>query len=491
MDIIKLYTRISLLAYFILNISQLIAQNDTIVVDDSSRLGEDTTVHVADLVETNSLVTEKETDDGKTIVYHFTLNDGIMPPAWRLIQRATDEAKAANADYIVFRLNTYGGMVDMADSIRTRLLNIEIPTVVFINNNAASAGALISIACDSIYMIKGANIGAATVVNQTGEQMPDKYQSYMRSTMRSTAEAQGRDPKIAEAMVDDRISIPGVIDSGYTLTFTTTEAIENGFCEGQVESIKEIIEERLGLDNYEIVEYKEDLMDKVIAFLLNPAVSGVLMLMIMGGIWFELQTPGVGFPLIAAIIGAVLYFAPLYLEGLAENWEILLFVVGIILLAVEIFVLPGFGVAGISGMLIIIASLTLALLQNVVFDFSFVDIDQVALALARVVIVFIVGIGVMAFFGRNLLDSGFFQKMVVQEVQDASKGYTVAEEKTTSLIGKTGVAVTDLRPSGKVEVNDQRYDGSAEGEFIDKETVVKVVRVMGHFVYVLKGDKQA
>jgi len=372
----------------------------------------------------------------------------------------------------------------MADSIRTRLLNMPMPTIVYINNNAASAGALISIACDSIYMVKGANIGAATVVNQTGEPMPDKYQSYMRSTMRSTAEAQGRDPRIAEAMVDDRIYIQGIIDSGYTLTFTTSEAIENGFCEGEVESIKEIIEEHLGIEDYEIVEYKEDTLDKLIAFLMNPAVSGLLMLMIMGGIWFELQTPGVGFPLAAAIVGAILYFAPLYLEGLAENWEILLFVVGIILLGIEVFVLPGFGVAGIAGIAFVITSLTLALLQNVVFDFSFVDIDQVALALARVVIVFFVGIGLMLLFGRTVLDSTFFQKMVVQGVQDSSQGYSVAEEKTSSLIGATGVAVTDLRPAGKVEIQDVRYDASTEGEFIEKGATVKVNRVMGHFVYV-------
>ncbi|MCB0506611.1 MAG: nodulation protein NfeD, partial [Cyclobacteriaceae bacterium] len=158
------------------------------------------------------------------------------------MQKAFVEAEEWNADLILIDMNTYGGMVIHADSMRTKILNSKIPVWVFINNNAASAGALISIACDSIYMRKGANIGAATVVNQTGEAMPDKYQSYMRSTMRSTAEAKGRNPEIAQAMVDESIKVDGVSDSGKVLTFTAIEAMQHGFCEGMHESVKELLE---------------------------------------------------------------------------------------------------------------------------------------------------------------------------------------------------------------------------------------------------------
>jgi len=310
--------------------------------------------------------------DDKAIIYTFRLNDDIMPPSMRLVDRALAEAKEAKADYIIMVLNTYGGRVDIADSMRTKLLDAEATVAVLIKDNAISAGALISIACDSIYMSKGGGIGAATVVSgEDGAQMPDKYQSFMRAKMRATAETNGRDPDIAEAMVDDRIHIEGIIDSGYTLTFTAEEAIKHGYCEGYAENINEVIE-LMGIGvNYEIIRYKETALDKVISILLNPVLSGLLMMIIIGGIYFELQTPGVGFPIAAAITAAVLYFAPLYLEGMAENWEILIFIVGLGLLALEVFVIPGFGVAGVSGIVLIVAGLTLALVQNVVFDFSY------------------------------------------------------------------------------------------------------------------------
>ena len=176
------------------------------------------------------------------LIYQFAIQEEIAPPVWHRTQKAFEEAKAIHADFILIHMNTYGGQVDIADSIRTKILNSDIPVYVLIDNNAASAGALISIACDSIYMVAGANIGAATVVNQTGEAMPDKYQSYMRSMMRSTAEAKGRNPQIAQAMVDPRILVAGVIDSTMVLTFTPSEAIANGFCEAKVKSVSDIFD---------------------------------------------------------------------------------------------------------------------------------------------------------------------------------------------------------------------------------------------------------
>jgi len=281
-------------------------------------------------------------------------------------------------------MNTYGGLVDAADSIRTVILNSKTPVFVFIDNNAASAGALISIACDSIYMRPGANIGAATVVDQSGQPVPDKYQAYMRSTMRSTSEAHGkdtvvtgndtiikwfRDPKVAEAMVDPDVYIEGIIDTGKVLTFTTQEAILHGFCEGEADNIAEVLD-LAGIEDYEIKEYVITPMESIIGFLVNPMISGLLIMVIIGGIYFELQSPGVGFPLGAAIIAATLYFAPLYLEGMAENWEIVVFVLGVILIGVEIFAIPGFGVAGVSGILLMITGLTLSLVDNVQLTFE-------------------------------------------------------------------------------------------------------------------------
>src|SRR5690606_36512542 len=123
-----------------------------------------------------------------------------------------------NADRVLIRMNTFGGMVNFADSIRSRILDSPIPTIVYIDHNAASAGALISLACDKIYLSKGSSIGAASVVNQTGEIMPEKYQSYMRGLMRATADAKGRDPRIAEAFVDPNVDLPQWKQAGQVLT---------------------------------------------------------------------------------------------------------------------------------------------------------------------------------------------------------------------------------------------------------------------------------
>jgi membrane-bound serine protease (ClpP class) len=412
----------------------------------------------------------------KKLVYQFDIRQEIGPPAWRNTQKALDEAEKMGADYVLIHMNTYGGLVDMADSIRTRLLNAKPTVLVFIDNNAASAGALIAIACDSIYMRKSASIGAATVVNQTGEVVPDKYQSYMRATMRATAESTGRDPKIAEAMVDPSVYIEGIIDSGKVLTFTSSEAQKHGFCNGEAENIAEVLQ-LAGVENYEIVKQELTATDKAINWLINPAISGILVLIIIGGIYFELQTPGVGFPLAASVLAAILYFAPLYLEGLAANWEILLFFVGAILLLVEIFVIPGFGVAGISGIALILFSLVSSLLQNDGFDFDVPQAEaglSVVQALATVLIPFAILITFLLFFGQNLLQMAAFKRLALQSTQDADAGYVVADQQH-HLVGETGLAMTDLRPAGKVQIAGRPYDAKATTCWIDKGTTVRIV----------------
>ncbi len=427
-----------------------------------------------------------KTLEGKQKVYYFKLDDEIMPPAGRLVNKAIDDAEAWGATLIVMELNTFGGRVDIADEIRSKLLDATVPVAVWINDNAASAGALISIACDSIYMAPGSSIGAATVVSgEDGTQMPDKYQSYMRSTMRSTAEANGRDPIIAEAMVDDRIVIPGIIDSGYTLTFTTTEALKYGYAEGIADSRKEVLD-LLGVVDHEIKEYEPDTLDAVIGFLMNPAVNSLLLLAIIGGIYFELQTPGVGFPLAVAVTAAVLFFAPLYLEGLAANWEILLFVIGVILLAVEIFVIPGFGVAGISGIILIVGSLILSLVANIDgFDFTFASSEQLTRAVLQVTIILTLAIVGFLVFNERITNSAAFKKLTLQDTL-GGEGSTAALSELDALVGKTGIAATDLRPTGRITVDDERYEAATDGELLEKGTEIVVVRSRGNYVQVKK-----
>ncbi len=420
----------------------------------------------------------------KQRVYLFELNDNIFPSAWRSVSKAMDEAEVVGADYFIMKLNTYGGAVDMADSIRTRFLRAEPTTIVLIDNNAASAGALISLACDSIYMVEAAQIGAATVVvGNTGEAAPDKYQSYMRATMRSTAEAQGRDPQIAEAMVDQNIYLPGIIDSGKVLTLTTSEAIKYGVCDGQMASVEDVIE-HLGLNDPIIIKSADSWVDKVLAFLMHPMVNSLLIMMIFGGLYFELQTPGVGFPLAAATVGAVLYFAPHYLEGFAQYWEIGLFVIGFILLLVEVFALPGFGVAGISGLIAIVAGLSLSLVENNYFDFSTVDPGEATTALTSVLFSLFVMIGFVLAFGERILESGPFKRIILSESHDAEEGFVVGNPKALDMLGKTGEAVTEMRNAGIIEIDNERFDAMTQGEYLEKGAMVEVVGNKGIFLVV-------
>jgi len=332
--------------------------------------------------------------------------------------------------------------------------------------------------------------------------MPDKYQSYMRSTIRATAEAHGadtiitaqndtiikwkRDPKIAEAMVDERVYIPGVIDTGKVLTFTALEAVKNGFCEGEANSIEDVIENKLKIKNNEIRQYKPSFYDGLKGFLMNPIFQGILILVIMGGIYFELQTPGVGFPLLAAGIAALLYFAPLYIDGIAANWEIIIFIIGLVLVALEVFVIPGFGITGISGIILIIAGLTLSMLNNDVFDFSEVSFDEFFKALMIVLTGFILSIGLGIYLSNKLLSKGPFAKVALQATESVEDGYIGVENSLSNLVGKSAKAYTDLRPAGKILIDDEQYDAVAETGYIEKEDPVEVVRFAHGQLYVKK-----
>lgn len=426
----------------------------------------------------------------KVLVYKFDIKEQIAKPVWRTTQKAFKEAKEKGADIIVIHMNTYGGLVDMADSIRTKILNSKIPVYVFIDDNAASAGALISIACDSIYMKPGGKIGAATVVNQTGEEVPDKYQSYMRATMRATAEAKGkdtiitgtdtiiewrRDPAIAEAMVDPSIYIPEVSDTGKVLTFTAEEALQYNFNEGIVNNIAELLK-HAGIEEYEIIEYNPSFIDIIIGLLLSPVIQSLLIMGIVGGLYFELQSPGIGFPLAISVLAAILYFAPLYLQGLADNWEILIFVLGIILIAVEIFAIPGFGVAGATGLILIIGGLVMAMIDNVVFESGDMSLISSVLlkAIGLVIVSLFVSLILSIILGKQFFTSKFFSHLALNKTQKTEEGYIGVESENILLVGKEGIAHTVLRPSGVVEIEGETYDAIANLGFIDKGSKVIV-----------------
>ena len=430
-------------------------------------------------------------------IYKFAIHEEINSKTWIYTKQALKEAKELNPDLIILHLNTYGGEVTYADSIRTAILRTETPIVAYIDNNAASAGALISIACDRIYMRTGSQIGAATVVSgMDGSKMPDKYQSYMRATMRATAESHGkdslgqwrRDPLIAEAMVDESVYIEGLIDTGKILTFTTKEAIEHHYCEAEVDDLDQLLEaEGYNPSQCEISEYKPSLYDKLKGTLMGTALRSLLIMLIIGGIYYELQQPGIGFPLAVSITAAVLYFAPLYLDGLAAYWEMAVFIIGIALILLELFVIPGFGIAGIGGILCILFGLVTAMLNNDFFDFTPIHIPDLNQALLTVFLGLILGTILIIYLVSKIGTKGMFARLALDKEQTTDEGYVGVPTEQISIVGSEGIATTDLRPSGKVVIDNSHYDAVSQyGDFIEKGTPIIVTKYEATQLYVRK-----
>lgn len=408
------------------------------------------------------------------LLYVIEIKQEINASSSKKLSKGLKEAAELNADYVILHLNTYGGAIDAADSMRTALINFPIPVAAFIDNQAASAGALISIACDSIYMRMGGSIGAATVVNQTGEVMPDKYQSFMRAMMRATAEVNGRDPKIAESMVD----------TANVLSFTPEEAQKNGYCEGIAQNLDEVAKMVTGSDIFTIQKQKLSVFDKILLFFLNPVIQGILLMLIIGGIYFEFQSPGIGFPTIVAITGAVLYFSPLYIEGLAQNWEIIVFFMGILLILAEIFLIPGFGVAGISGIILIITGLTFSMIDNDLFYYQgkinfIVLIKPVSIVLLSA---FLSLTGSLFLAGR-VFNSNVLPGISLKTVLKDDDGFIGVENNFAQLIGKEAKVLTHMRPSGKVEIEGEWYEATMENGMADKGDKVIVTRYGGGRLY--------
>ena len=417
--------------------------------------------------------------DSLKVFYRIRLDRDIDKSAQRVVVEGLDRALKAHADYILLDLDTYGGAVDAADSIRSAILRCETPVLAYVNMQAASAGALISIACDSIYMKTGSSIGAATVVDQSGNVMPDKYQSFMRGMMRSTAQATGRDPQIAESMVD----------TANVLSLTPQEAVKVGYCEGIYESELEVMQ-AVARDNEFVIKNMEDdltWVDRLIDLLLNPLLQSIFMMMIIGGIFVEIRTPGIGLPLVTAIAGALLYFAPGYVGNLVEHWEILLFVIGLILIGIEIFVLPGFGVCGISGIVCVVVALAFSMVDNIELYRWDGSLNLRPLIKPVGIVVFSAA---AAIFGsiwlvRKLYATRSFDNIALRQEMKAEEGFVGVVSGMESLVGEEVTVFTDMRPSGKVQTSDGKIIEAALkfGGFASKGQKLKVLSAEQGRVY--------
>ncbi len=419
------------------------------------------------------------------VVFVYNLDSEIDAAAWRHTRRALESAERMSPapDLFLLKINTYGGAVDMADSIRTALLRCPIPTAAFVDHNAASAGALIVLACDSAFMAPGSSLGAATVVNGEGEPMPPKYQNYWSSVMRSTAAGHGkyvpegdsvprwrRDPDLAADMVTPTKA----------LAYTTQEAVEAGLVDGVAADVPDVIE-RLGIHDARIEYFKPDPTDTFMGFLASAAVRAVLVMLILGGIYMEMHTPGLGFAAAVACVAAVLYFLPMIVAGTLALWVVITFIIGIVLLALEIFVIPGFGIAGVAGFMAILASLIGALLH-------YSDLGLTAHDFMRplgIIAGGTVGAGLLVWLLTSRIGPKRLQKATsLTHEQTVSDGYIGVDMDPAQYVGRTGVATTPLRPAGKVRVGGTVFDATSTGEFIDATAPVKIVRYEAAQLYV-------
>ena len=408
----------------------------------------------------------------KKVYYAYIEGDidlGLAP----YVKRVVSEAEKNLADAVIFKINTFGGRVDAATQIKDAILNSKVKTVAFIDKRAISAGALISLSCEQIVMVPGASIGASTVVDQTGQKQAEKYQSYMRSEMRATAEKTGRPTNVAEAMVDETVAIEGLVDSTKLVTLTSEEAVKWGIADTVLNSFDKVLEAN-DLQNAELINLNENWAESVVRFINNPIISSMLIMIGLIGLFTEIKTPGWGLPGTAAVIALSLFFGASYILELASVIEIILFIGGVALLIIGLFVVPGFGVFEIGGILLMMAGLFLGLLS----DFPIVDSGMISGAIIQLALTFVITIIVIYLLTKFLPKSVSWNTLILSDNIVTTSGYS-SDPDFAEIIGMNGKSLTDLRPSGTAVINNKRYDVVTAGEFIVHGSEIKVLKVDG------------
>jgi membrane-bound serine protease (ClpP class) len=405
-------------------------------------------------------------------VYRITVFGTIEMGLAPYVRRAVKEANEAGAPAIVLDIDTFGGRVDAAQQIVTAVAGSEIPIYALVSHNAWSAGAMIALAADSIYMTPGSSIGAATPVSGAGEKAPEKIVSAMRGEFRALAERRGLDPRIAEAMVDESIAIEGVVEEGKLLTLTGHEAIDLGVAAGEVEGIDELLQ-TVQLPDRDVESVSVNWAEGLVRFLSNPMVAPILLSIGTLGLIIEIKTPSFGLAGLTGILALGAFFGSHLIVGLAGMEEVILLGVGLIALVLEVFVVPGFGIAGVVAILCIGTATFMALIGALP---TWGDITR-----ASAIMIVAAGIvaGVIYAFVRNLPTSGRWRGILLRDSTSKEEGY-ISEPAREDLIGLVGIAVTDLRPSGTVMVEGERLDVVSDVGFVAKGSHVRVIRSEGY-----------
>jgi membrane-bound serine protease (ClpP class) len=460
------------------------------------------------------------------------IDDGLFSS----IKRRANTALEYGANYIILEIETYGGLVKSADDISKYLildLSQKTKTVAYINTEAISAGAMISVSCQDIIMRKNTTIGDCAPI-QMGDKLEgverEKAESFIRATFQRAAQANNYPDALLEAMVSRHKKVWRVKDiktdsyefyedgklptdaklydlknkelidnENEILTLTAAKAKEYGIARDVVNDVNEAIAFLAQRDNVtfspKLLRLEPNWSEQLVRMLNHPTVSGILFMIAMLGVYIELKTPGVGLPGLVAVICFAIIFGSRFLTGMATWWEIAVFATGIILLTLEIFVIPGFGIAGVLGILFILMSLFAVLVPNRPDELPWpkYDFDNVQWQLlSSGAWAFSLGFGgflILAYIlARFLPKTGPFTGLVLAP---ADKGpvmeidVTAPPEKTGKLkTGATGIAITKLRPAGQGRFGDAVVDVVAEGDFVEKDKKIKIMQIEGNRVVV-------
>ena len=402
-----------------------------------------------------------ETDEVYLVSIKGTIDLGLSS----YVQRALEEAVSNKVKAVILEIDTFGGRVDAAVQIRDQIINLNIPSVAYIKNRAWSAGALIALSAKYILMDKSASIGAA-------EPQPadEKTVSALRAEFTSTALSRGRSEDIAAAMVDKDVEIKGIIEKDKILTLNAEQAIKLNIADNIVLNNEEVLN-FLNLRDAKIVHIYPNWAENISRFVTNPVVSSLLLSIGFLGLIIEFWTLGWGIAGSIGIISLSLFFGGHIIVGLAGFETIILFVIGLLLLLAEIFFIPGFGLAGISGIAAILASIFL----------TFGNIIQATYSILIALGISVIGFSLLI---KYIPSTRTWRKFVLSTEQKKELGYTVGTKDLKRLIGGKGISITPLRPSGIVEVNGKKLDALTRGEYVDSNTEIKIISVEGNKIVV-------
>ncbi len=396
-------------------------------------------------------------------VYVLPVEGTINAQMASFVRRGLARAESEGAAAVVLQVSTLGGTVDAALTIRDALLETSLPTIALVKRRAWSGGALVVLACEYLFMSEGSSIGAA-------EPRPaeEKIISAWRAEMESTAESRQRDARIAAAMVDERVQIPDLTESGQLLTLTAEKAVQENLADEKLEQLSEAAV-AAGLTPTEIVEIKPGGIDRFAGLATDPLWAGLLLFVGFMGIMIELFMPGFGVAGLLGILGFAGYFLAHVAVGHAGLAIVALFVMGVLLMAVEIFI-PGFGVVGAGGLVAIFSSIYLAA------PGPEAAVRSILMAFGALV----VGVFVLIRFGQGL---PMWRKLALSAEETPDKGY-IATEDARRFEGKRGVVQTALRPSGTAIIDGERVDVVSEGPFVSRGSEVEVIDVEGRRITV-------